>query len=243
MAGTPFSALVKQLYAELEVNPYVDTHEYPISIEEGEGRITLTGSVQDIAAKRSAVNNARKVCGDRCLVVDRVRIVPGEDKDDRDLRDEIIDALVKESAFNDATLGTRVHGKVEIVHDAGEDAPVIEVAINHGMVTLTGRVASLTHRRLTEVLVWWTAGCQLLDNRLKVDPPEADNDDELVDAVRIVLEKDPLVHAEQLRVGAAGGVVDLTGFMASDEERRLAVRDAWYVPGVWEVLDHIETRA
>ena len=76
--------------------------------------------------------------------------------------------------------------------------------------------------------------------RLEVDPPEEDTDDEITDVVRMVLEKDPLVHASQLRVGTAGGVVEMRGLVASDEERRLAVLDAWYVPGVWEVADRIE---
>ncbi len=56
------------------------------------------------------------------------------------------------------------------------------------------------------------------------------------------LEKDPLVQATQLRVGTAGGVVEIQGLVASDEERRLAVLDAWYVPGVWDVVDRIEIR-
>ena len=58
----------------------------------------------------------------------------------------------------------------------------------------------------------------------------------------MVLEKDKLVDASQLRVGTAGGIVELRGLLASEEERHLAVRDVWYVPGVWNVVDHIEVR-
>ena len=60
--------------------------------------------------------------------------------------------------------------------------------------------------------------------------------------VRMVLEKDPLVHATQLRVGTAAGVVEMRGLVASEEERDLALSDAWYVPDVWDVVDHIEVR-
>lgn len=235
--------LSKQLSAEFELDPHINTHLHPISITSQDGQVILEGVVRDIAEKRSAFNTASKVCGERHRIVDRLRVAPGEQKEDRELRDEIIEALGREPAFSNSTLRTRVQGQIETVHDAGEQSQAIEVAIKQGAVTLSGKVASLTHRRLAEVLVWWTAGCQIVENRLQVDPPEADHDNELIDAVRMVLEKDPLVHAEQVRVGAAGGVVELEGFVPSDEERRLAVYDAWYVPGVWEVVDHIETRA
>ena len=36
---------------------------------------------------------------------------------------------------------------------------------------------------------------------------EVDNDNEITDVVRMVLEKDPLVHATQLRAGTAAGPV------------------------------------
>ena len=58
----------------------------------------------------------------------------------------------------------------------------------------------------------------------------------------MVLEKDPMVHATQLCVGTAAAVVEMRGLVASEEERDLALRDAWYVPGVWDVVDHIEVR-
>ena len=90
--------------------------------------------------------------------------------------------------------------------------------------------------------MWWTAGCELVENRLEVVPPEEDNDGELTDAVRMVLEKDPLVHAAQLSIMSRAGTVTLNGMVASDEEKRLAVLDAYYVEGVHAVEDNIETR-
>src|SRR3569833_379584 len=48
----------------------------------------------------------------------------------------------------------------------------------------------------------WTGGCELVENMLKVSPPERETDDELTDAVRLVLEMDPLVHADQIYASA-----------------------------------------
>jgi osmotically-inducible protein OsmY len=91
--------------------------------------------------------------------------------------------------------------------------------------------------------MWWLDGCEYVDNQLQIAPPEEDADNEITDAVRIVLEKDPLVHAGQLLVGTAGGVVVLNGSLASKEEKQLAIMDAWYVPGVADVVDRIEARS
>ncbi|NIO40400.1 MAG: transporter, partial [Burkholderiales bacterium] len=51
-------------------------------------------------------------------------------------------------------------------------------------------------------------------NGLRVLPPETDNDDEIADALRLVLEKDPLVHAAQISIRVSKGVVNLAGSVA-----------------------------
>jgi osmotically-inducible protein OsmY len=88
--------------------------------------------------------------------------------------------------------------------------------------------------------MWWIPGCQRVDNLIQVSPAQQDSDDLLTDAIRMVLEKDPLVHATQIRIGTAAAVVELDGQLPSEEEHLLAVRDAWTVPGVWDVNDKIE---
>ena len=115
--------------------------------------------------------------------------------------------------------------------------------IHDGGIALSGQLESFTHMRLAEVLMWWTEGCQFVDNKLEIVPPEQDNDNEITDAVRMVLEKDPLVHDSQLLAGTSGGIVVLNGSVASEEEKKLAILDAWYVPGVADVVDRIETRS
>lgn len=82
-----------------------------------------------------------------------------------------------------------------------------------------------------EVIAWRTGACAPVDNALEVVPPEEDDDNELTDAVRMAMEKDPLVDATQLRIGTAGGIVHLDGWMPNDEQREAAVEDAWLMPG------------
>jgi osmotically-inducible protein OsmY len=81
-----------------------------------------------------------------------------------------------------------------------------------------------------------------VENEIQVKPPQEVRDNELTDLIRVVFDKDPLVRAEQLIVGTAGGVVEVRGLVRSDEERRLALNDVWYVPGVWDVVDRIQVQ-
>ncbi len=159
-----------------------------------------------------------------------------------ELRDEIVSILSAENMFSDHTITIEAGERRETIHRGASDAGQIDVHIDGGTAILNGQVKSLGHRRFAEVLVWWRAGCARVINMLEVVPPQEDNDNEITDVVRMVLEKDPLVHAAQLRVGTAAGVVEMRGLVASEHERDLALMDAWYVPDVWDVVDHIEVR-
>lgn len=242
MAHQVPEALLIRIRAALERDRRVNMHQSPITVWSQKGQIVLDGMVDDIIAKRAAFNDASKLTRGRWPVLDLLRINPGQAMEDLALRDEIGDLLAKEPVFADHTLTVAVDDEIATLHDPGRPAGHIHLDIQNGVVTLIGQVASLSHKRLAEALTWWAAGCVAVNNLLTVEPAEEDTDDELTDAVRLLLEKDPLVHADQLRVGTAGGVVELSGSVASDQERRLAVLDAWYITGVWDVIDRIQVR-
>lgn len=86
--------------------------------------------------------------------------------------------------------------------------------------------------RLAGVLAWWVPGSRDVVNGLGVEPPEEDNDDEVSDAVRLVLEKDPFVDATRIDVSTRDYVVTLEGLVPAVGEREMAEFDAWYVFGV-----------
>jgi len=58
-------------------------------------------------------------------------------------------------------------------------------------------------------------------------------------AVRIALDKDPFVDAEQVRVGVRNRTVRLTGALPR-EARDAAEWDAWYVFGIDDVINDID---
>jgi osmotically-inducible protein OsmY len=123
-----------------------------------------------------------------------------------------------------------------------EPAGSIVVAVNDGVVTLNGEVPSLTHKRLAGVLAWWVPGTRDVINGLEEVPPEEDNDDELVDAISLVLEKDPFVNASKIRVRSKDWMVTLEGLVPNETMKQMAERDAWYVLGVKSIINKIAVK-
>lgn len=76
-------------------------------------------------------------------------------------------------------------------------------------------------------------------NGLGVNPPEEDNDAEITDAVRLVLEKDPFVNPDQVRVATNNATITLDGLVPTASKRNMAEHDAWYVFGVENVVNRI----
>ncbi len=126
------------------------------------------------------------------------------------------------------------------IRDAGEGrGGGIEVAVADGVATLEGTVISLSHKRVAGVLAWWTPGCRDVVNSLAVVPGEEDGDAEVVEALRLVLEMDPLVPSDQVTVSCRNFVVTLDGCVGTDAERRQAERDAWALFAVDKVINRI----
>ena len=239
MANNQANGLIHSLMAALERDSRVDVHQYPLRVSNGGAQLVLEGDVENIAAKKVIARTARQVAGDQ-PVIDRLRVSSIESREDGALRTEVMRALLEEPVFTEYTIRVGRNQQLETVREGRGDGE-IDIHAEGGAVCLEGNVGSLTHRRLAEVLTWWTAGCQRVNNRLHVTPAEQETDDELADAIHMVLEKDPLVHSSQLSVAVREQVVTLRGYVASDEERRLALMDAWYVPGVHDVVDQVQT--
>ena len=233
--------LSRELTAALEKEPRVNLHQNPIHVSLDDGVVRLEGSVDGIIAKRVAMVTAHRIAGG-VPVTDRLRVRSERRQEDGELSRQTVNTLELEPVFRDYGIREERRSRMETVRvRRGEVAGAMDVCVRDGIVTLAGAVESLSHRRLAEVLAWWTAGCEDVDNRLRVEPPERENDGELADAIRIVLEKDPWVRADQISIRVKDAAVTLAGYLPNAEEHRMAVQDAWYVPGVHEVIDEIQT--
>lgn len=235
-------AIVRQVHGALERESRIALHRYPIRIGVVDDAVVLEGEVAGIAAKKLALELAAAVRGIRG-VVDRLRVLPAERRGDGAMADALCRSLLATAELRNCTLRVRAKGRVEPVHDAGADASgEIELAVEDGVVALEGAVISLSHKRLAGVLAWWTPGCRDVLNSLAVVPAEDDNDDEVVDALRLVLAMDPLVRDEQVTARCRDCVVTLEGCVRTDEERRKAEDDAWALFAVDRVVNRIEVR-
>jgi osmotically-inducible protein OsmY len=123
---------------------------------------------------------------------------------------------------------------------AGRRRGWLRLSVEDGVVTLDGEVPGLKYKRLAGVLAWWVPGSRDVINGLAVAPDEPDNDAEITDAVRMILEKDPFVDAGQIIVGTVNSVVMLAGLVPTESEREMAEMDAWYVFGVDRVHNKIQ---
>jgi osmotically-inducible protein OsmY len=231
--------MVKEIRATLEKDTRINLHRYPINIEIQNGDLVLAGEVENIAAKKLVLLAAAETHGVQ-RIVDRLKVAPAEKMGDAEIRDHVCKLLVEESALERCFIRGLAGVSVETVRKAiTEPSGSIVVEVNDGVVTLNGEVPSLTHKRLAGVLAWWVPGTRDVINGLEEVPPEEDNDDELVDAVRLVLEKDPFVNADKIRVSSKEWIVTLEGLVPNETMRQMAERDAWYVLGVKQVINRI----
>ncbi len=232
--------LARRVRAALEVDPHVNLHRFPVKVHAEGDVVTLAGTVEDIIAKRRAVLTARAVDGVR-EVVDTLRVQPAAHMGQDECLQHVRDALYEEPAFCDYRLVTVNHkGEREVDRDPVQPAGEILVTVEPDhRVVLGGTVRSLSHRRLAEVLAWWVPGSTDVKNDLRVEPPEADNDGEILDSVELVLDKDHLVDAGDMTVGCKDAVVTLSGGVPTGTQKRFAEYDAWYVSGVRDVVNRL----
>lgn len=233
--------ITQEIVAALEREPLVNLHGNPISVTCSGSEATLSGDTESLAAKKMALETAAKVPG-VSGIIDRLHVMPAEPMEDGELRTHVCNALLAETQLDPYALRVKVKGRMESVREPINPSGAIEVDVENGIVTLNGQVASLSQKRMAGVLAWWVPGSRDVINGLEIDPPEEDNDYEVIDAIRLALEKDPFVNASQVRVRCTDYTVTLEGIVASEAERRMAEADAWYVFRVNRVKNALQLR-
>jgi osmotically-inducible protein OsmY len=238
----PEKSMIKRVQALFEDEPRINLHRHPIRLVFAGEDLILEGEAENIAAKKLALELAASVptVG---RIVDRLRVVPAERMSDAEIRDRVYRALLQEPAFSTCAISARLKGSGETPAELTPGSSGhIHVDVENGVVTLNGQVSSLSHKRLAGVLAWWVPGSRDVINGLEETPPEKDSDDEITDAVRLTLEKDPFVKSDQIQVVTTNSVVTLEGVVSSENARRMAEFDAWYVFGVDKVINDLGVR-
>ncbi|MFA5515611.1 MAG: BON domain-containing protein [Desulfuromonadales bacterium] len=209
----------QQIHGLLTRDTRINLGESEISIVEDNGQVTLRGAVPTVAAKRLAVRLAGSVPG-VVAVVDDLRVTVRQTMGDKEIGKHVLDSLIQERNIDE--------NQIEVITDPA------------GGVTLGGRVHSLIQKRLCEVLCWWVPGVTAVTNRIAIDPPEQDSDEELRDNLLVIMEKDILVNPSKFQVKVDGGQVLLLGRVDSSLEKDAAEKDCWYTPGVVDVENRLQ---
>ena len=220
--------IVSEVAAALEREKTVNLHRFPLYLGFTDGILAMEGEVEHIMAKKRALEVAAAVPG-VAGIIDRIRLVPATQMEDGEIRDHVCSALLAENLLASSAIWAIVKGKPEVIRETDWAIGSIDVEVTDGVVILNGAVTCLSVKRMAGLLAWWVPGSRDVVNGLEVSPLQEDNDDEVVDAVRLALEKNPFVDATQIRVGCRNFVVTLEGLVKTEVQRHMAEEDTWYI--------------
>ena len=169
------------------------------------GAVTLSGSVDNLAAKRAAEENARHTVGVR-TVNNRLQVRPP---------DEAVDETI-----------------ANLVHHRLNDHPVtdrsnISMMVENGVVSLNGVIDNHVEQQTAEDVAGRVAGVVAVTNRLEVRVPQLGrSDEELRSSIKNKLWWSPFVDEDHVRVEVRRGVAILTGTVDTPWEKNLAEENA-----------------
>ena len=233
-------AVRRQVHAALERETRINLHRHPVRIETADGTVTLAGEVADVAAKKLALQLAAAVQGVHG-VVDRLRVAPGERRGDGAVRDSAARLLLEQPELRNCALSVRTNLKVDVLRRVDDDpAGEIVLSVTDGVIVLDGTVISQSHLRFAGALAWWVPGRRDVINSLEVRPAYEDRDDEIGEVMRLVLEADPELDADQIRTNCNGKVVFLDGAVPSEHQKRRAELDAWSLTAIRGVVNRLQ---
>jgi osmotically-inducible protein OsmY len=234
--------ILKSVRAALEREPLINLHRWPVKLDLADDHaLILEGEVGSVAAKKRALEIAATVPEVRGLV-DRLHVAPAERKGDGAILDVLETLLLGARELKNCTLRVMKKGQTLTLQETGSDdaSGDLLASVKDGVVTLDGWVISLSHKRMAGVLAWWVPGCRDVVDALEVLPPEQDNDDEVSDALSLVLEMDPMIpHPEQIRIHTRNYVITLDGLVATQTEKDRAEQDAWCLFAVDNVINQL----
>ncbi|MFW5640976.1 MAG: BON domain-containing protein [Thermodesulfobacteriota bacterium] len=203
-------AITDAVEDEIIIDPAVSTTGIDVSTENGV--VTLTGTVNNILAKKRAEKIAETVKGVRA-VVNTINVVPPVMRSDMEIRDDIKEALL----VNPAT-----------------ESYEVTVNVEDNVVSLEGNVASWQERELAGKIARGVSGVREVNNDISVSYKTNRTDKEIKEDVQAALNWDVLVDDALINITVNNGEVILTGTVGSAAEKSEAIRDAW-VAGVTSV--------
>lgn len=203
---------------ELNFEPSVEAAHIGVSTEKGV--VTLSGHVSSYAEKIAAERAAQRVRGVQAIAQE-VEVRYPEDKKTSD--DEIARRAVQIIAWH-----------------AAIPQGAVQVKVQGGWVTLTGTVAWQYQRASAEAAVRKLSSVIGVTDNIELRASGVAHASDIERHIKDALRRNADLKAQGIRVDVKGGsTVRLEGKVHSWNERRLAERAAWSVPGVRTVEDRL----
>ena len=221
--------------AEASYN-YRTVLENNVKVKAKDGVVTLTGTVQDK--------------DERALAADTVENLPGVHA--------VKNEIVVKSAYpekSDSWIALKIRGRLLV--KGSVSATNTKVAVEQGVVTLTGIAENSAQKDLTEVYAKEIDGVKSVRNRIEVkervtasDQAAKDgetlgekiDDASITSQVKYALLTHKSTSAIKTKVTTTDGVVDITGNASSEAEKALVTKLAQDVRGIKSVRNGLIVR-
>jgi osmotically-inducible protein OsmY len=211
--------LTSHVAAEFSWDPQVDSDAVEISA--ASGTVTLRGIVASLRLKRAGGEAAARVRGVTRVANElQVQIPDTDQRDDEDLRGDVLEALMLDSSV----------------------PMTVDAQARDGLIILTGTARWHYQREAAEFRTANVPGVAGIDNASTLtQTPDAR---EAQDAIGAAFRRDAALEADGLSVETFGdGLVILSGTASSLAAHDHAVAAAWSAPGVTQVDDRIRVES
>lgn len=207
--------LRRQVAAELSWDPQLDGVVIEVSADGGV--VTLHGTVASLRQKRAGSKAAVRVRGVIRVANElRVLIPVSDQRDDEDLRGDVLEALMLDSSV----------------------PMTVDAVAQDGLVILTGTTRWHYQRQEAESRAADVTGVTGVDNAVTLT--EAAEAGDARDAIKAALWRDAVVEADGLSVETfPGGLVVVSGMVRSWAAHDHVMAAAWSAPGIIRVDDHV----
>ena len=202
--------LQRDVLEEIAWEPSVAVPEIGVAIHDGV--VTLTGNVDNLPAKWAAETAALRVSGARAVVNNiEVKLSTDNRRSDQDI------ALAACTALEWNVVLPKT----------------LQVAVDHGWITLSGKVQWQFQKNAAEETVKQLTGVKGVINNITVKPRVAPF--AVRRKIEAALQRRATLDAEGIQVKTEDGQVTLEGTVGSWSEKEEAEKTAWSAPGITQV--------
>ncbi len=190
---------------------------YDVDVNTNDGIVTLSGTVDSLAAKKYAVRETQKVDG---------------------VLGVINEIVVSPRWRSDADIWNAIHRR--ILNSATIKSEGISVTCVDGKVTLSGQVASYSEEKEAELVASEVQGVKDVQSKITIEWPVARKDQAIQDDIAAALKRDVYLTTLPIVVMVDNGEATLTGNVATAYEKERAYEDARWIENVKDVKNELK---